>query len=206
MPATSQEELFEHLKDTLRFLSRSAELYDKGDKADAKNMALYARLLLHDTASSHSLLKQLNLKDQILFASVKEHIAKADSAKIVLFVGLTMGSNHLGQLEYYPSLGPAKCSLPIRDWLDGVIVINKANKFSRYDIIQGIANKDGGAHVDPQIPAAYHEFSRRGVGWENGIDSIPAETRPIFPAMRQIAHEILLSVTPYLQSNQTPSP
>jgi len=51
------------------WLADSAEAYDRGSESDAKRIAGVVRTLLHDSGSSHSLLKQLALKDELSFVA-----------------------------------------------------------------------------------------------------------------------------------------
>ncbi len=51
------------LETQLRNLLNSCMLYDRGESDEAKKIAVIIRTLLHDTNNSHSLLKQMELKD-----------------------------------------------------------------------------------------------------------------------------------------------
>lgn len=69
--------------------------------------------------------------------------------------------------------------------------------FTRGEIILVLANKEGGAHVDPKLDADYVNLSRfNSLGWktisskEDVITSIDMGN-PVFPSMRQISHEII---------------
>lgn len=56
------EDLHNHLREQLQFLHASANAFDYGFEGEAKRLATTIRVLVHDTRSSTSLLKQLNLK------------------------------------------------------------------------------------------------------------------------------------------------
>ena len=58
----TQAELETHLQERLHFLESSAGRFDAGDCAEAKELALSLRILLHDKGQSHSLLGSLNRK------------------------------------------------------------------------------------------------------------------------------------------------
>lgn len=58
----SKEDLELHLQQQIAFLERSASFYDKGNPDEAKRLATNIRVLVHDTKSSKSLLRQLSLK------------------------------------------------------------------------------------------------------------------------------------------------
>ena len=56
------------LAEQLQFLASSSRAFDQGDLAEAKRIALVIRVLVHDTAMSHSLLAQLGIKDSLAWA------------------------------------------------------------------------------------------------------------------------------------------
>ena len=69
--------------------------------------------------------------------------------------------------------------------------------FNRRELIQNVANTDGGAHVDPELDEGYMRFSRENsLGWVVGEDNIEEalKGRPELACMRQIAHEVLISL------------
>ena len=57
-----QGELSSHLKEQVQFIKNSCEAFDNGFDGEAKRLAVTARVLLHDTSKSTSLLQQLGLK------------------------------------------------------------------------------------------------------------------------------------------------
>ena len=68
----TQEELAKHLAEQIGFLQSSAKLYDLGNEAEAKRMAVGLRVLLHDTRTSSSLLGQIHLKKRMQFISTAQ--------------------------------------------------------------------------------------------------------------------------------------
>ena len=62
MVTQTEDELRTHLQEQVRFLKTSAESFDKGDRTEAKRLAVAVRILFHDTKHSLSLLGQLGLK------------------------------------------------------------------------------------------------------------------------------------------------
>ena len=66
MARQTPEDIRRHFAEQLQFLKTSAALYDRGDEAEAKPLAVPLRTLLHDSPRSRSLLSQLDLKG-ILF-------------------------------------------------------------------------------------------------------------------------------------------
>jgi hypothetical protein len=58
----TREDLVAHLREQYGFLAVSCELFDQGNEAEAKRIAVAIRTLVHDTPASHSLLEQLGYK------------------------------------------------------------------------------------------------------------------------------------------------
>lgn len=56
------------------FLDRSAALFDQGHEDEAIRLAQIMRVLLHDTAASHSLLGQLGVKETLSYLDTSEPI------------------------------------------------------------------------------------------------------------------------------------
>jgi len=189
----SPEDLVEHLRDQVVFLRVSGAAFDEGVEAEAKRLAVTIRVLVHDTGSSHSLLKQLGVKDQLRFVNTQP-----------------------GDPEGVPGLARAvwngdvwRWAAPLADWMRGkplafsawwetaVIVDRKTSVFDRRGLVLPLAHKEGGAHVDPDLDEAYAALSRlNSLGWHMRQDPTagPGEMQPArspVPAnVRQIAWEV----------------
>ena len=61
----TNEDLRNHLCEQVQFLAASAAAFDNGHEGEAKRLATTIRVLVHDTKSSRSLLRQLNMKHTI---------------------------------------------------------------------------------------------------------------------------------------------
>lgn len=71
---------------------------------------------------------------------------------------------------------------------------NKSNTFTRKDLVLVVANKEGGAHVDPYLDQAYADLSRfNSLGWKLFVygEEKDFNNTLILPSIRQIAHEVL---------------
>jgi hypothetical protein len=190
------DELKQHLKEQIMFLQSSALSYDDGFTGEAKRLAVTVRVLLHDTNGSKSLLKQLGMKEMPLLDTSTDF----DPKNRVSHSGLViMKSSPQGQL-FVP-----KCTLPPRpgveyphvcfdDWWEKLVVVDsQKNQFTRRDLVLFLANKVGGAHVDPKLDEAYVALTRQGsIGW-NSISK--GKSLPLIEtaSMRQIAYELLTS-------------
>jgi len=68
------------------------------------------------------------------------------------------------------------------------------NEFTRKDLILTVADKEGGAHVDPNLDKAYTNLSRfNSLGWKIHTEGERKDfsNTPVLPSIRQIAHEFL---------------
>lgn len=84
-------------------------------------------------------------------------------------------------------------------WNEWVIVDHNKSAFSRKDLILNLANKDGGAHVDPKLDQDYANLTRNNsVGWTgyDGIKEFPVTDIELY-SVRQIAYELLHSLQAY---------
>jgi hypothetical protein len=98
----SRAELKAHLEEQLTFLKSSGVLYDRGVEAEAKRLAVAARVLLHDTASSKSLLGQLDLKDCAKFYDSSSELPSPSSAWMTSYTALTATTLGGGPVRVIP--------------------------------------------------------------------------------------------------------
>lgn len=147
MSEEAAAELFDHLKDQMSFLEVSNRLYKEGKVAEAKRLATTIRVLVHDTASSRSLLSQMGLKETLRWVSS----GSVDPTNLIATFNLAL----------FDTSFQGFCPLPatfIQDvgslvdfktwWSEPVMKDVEGDQFSRRDIILTLSNKGGGAHVD----------------------------------------------------------
>jgi hypothetical protein len=82
------------------------------------------------------------------------------------------------------------------NWWERLIIYkdNKNNEFTRRDLVLAVANKEGGAHVNPKLDQAYADLSRfNSLGWKLFVHGEEKDfnNTPVLPSIRQIAHEVL---------------
>lgn len=195
----SPSDLERHLKEQLEFLERSADAFDDGFTGEAKRMAVCLRILLHDTGRSTSLLTQLGGKDVEFVDSAFED----DPNSLVSHAGLLGIAVGKGETRLMARLDGDDPSwfrtAQFTDWWDAPVMRDlKGRIYTRGDIVLAVANKDGGAHVDPKLDEAYAELSRaNALGIYGGTtDNIEPLSEPERVTIRQIAHEILKSLKP----------
>jgi hypothetical protein len=161
-PGRQRHELLELLDEQLDFLNASARQFDSGVLHEYKRIALVVRVLLHDTASSHSLLAQLGVKDTLLFEDTRRE-PQVPPGAIVLTAhdwpsGMVMVRTRLGDES------PARFApMPDKDpetpttqrafeswWRDPILELRSGETFCRWDFINGIANKEGVVGAAPR--------------------------------------------------------
>jgi hypothetical protein len=197
----NRESLLAHLDDQVCFIRTSCELFDAGRANEAKRIALAMRILVHDTATSRSLLGQLGLKERMQFVS---RCLLYRPQNILPFHGLLNIEFGPGaQVRYVPKLETeAPVMLGFAEWWN-MAVLKDADEtlYSRRELVLSVADSDGGAHVDAEIREAYARLIRENhVGWAVAINGRRTDwnANPILPSVRQIGHEILESVAAVL--------
>jgi hypothetical protein len=201
----TQEELEDQLREQIHFLEVSAENFDNGDISEAKRMSVSIRILMHDTykkdgtPNSQSLLNLLNLKNNIIFfdSSMEKDSVGPYSGLVLKSIG-PEGGSYVAPLDDFPPNFIFKRVLFKDYWEKDIFIDSKNNHFSRKELILATANKDGGAHIDPELDQGYVELTKQNsLGWFYGNDlkSGPLENAS-FAAVRQIAHEILKTLIP----------
>jgi len=222
-PLTAAQ-LQEHLRRQMRHLHNSARLFDEGDEDEAVRLGTTVRILAHHTRTSHSLLKQMGVRDTLAWVDTgtyRDEVLKRqrewieathgpDSGLIV--ASTTPGEVGLATVETLD--GVARYVAPLRTvrsvrstfsvwWEKPLIETSSGATFNRRELVLAMSNKDGGAHVDPSVPAAYDDFvvDDMGVMWtEEPGDWMRDETPPggwkrfagnvAAVSMRQIAFEV----------------
>lgn len=194
-------ELRQELIEQLALLRHACEAYDKGLEAIAKHIALSLRVLLHQHRQSRSLLDQLSLRSG-KFVDTAGPLNPSNLLAEFPLVAMRMdddGGTYL-PMVMAPGGGPrAPQSLAFVDWWNlPVMKDGSGHTFCRRDLIQHVTNTDGGAHVDAELEANYMRLSRENsLGWafSDGNIRTAFRGRPELACMRQIAHEVLLTIT-----------
>jgi hypothetical protein len=192
----SANELRRHLDEHLGFLRKSAELYDSGFVAEAKRLAVSIRVLVHDWKRSKSLLGQLGLKTSAFIDTALERPRDIVTSYAGL-VGMSLAS---GPSKYVPHLDSTEAkSVSFEEWWEAPVIIDfKQRKITRQRLILAVANKDGGAHVDPELDDIYADLSRT-----NSMSRMYSSEGSWYPiigvehaSVRQVAHEMLRAFDP----------
>ncbi|MDD3012523.1 MAG: hypothetical protein PHC34_02325 [Candidatus Gastranaerophilales bacterium] len=195
----NDDELRLQLKDQVQFLVNSSKSFDNGFEGAAKRLATTLRVLLHDKNKSISLLTQLNYKNLLFIDTASEY----DPDNLISTMGLVameVGSNGAKYVALLDDLPPAKANKKVSfdNWWNKIVFADKnKSTMSRKDLILNVADKDGGAHVDPTLEQAYANLTRfNSLDWNfhiNGEDK-KFDSDPAFASIRQIAHEVILTL------------
>lgn len=194
-------DLEKQLSEQIGFLITSCGLYDDGQHTEAKRLANTLRILFNETKKSRSLLGQLYLRDIQWIDTVDPY----DPDNLVSHFGLfsIQIDEPSGRIPWLIPKGTPKGKLVKSKfnkwWLDHVVIANNSVNqiyFSRKKLILEVANTHGGAHVDPELDKVYAILSR---GNALGITAVKSGKRypllsPELPCLRQIAHEVLLTL------------
>lgn len=195
----TQDELLAHLREQIAFMNKSAVSYDNGFEGEGKRLAVIIRVLVHDTSQSTSLLTMLGRKRQMLFYdSASEYDPRNLTASNCLTV-IRLSADGARYVAPLDDLSPARDKNKRRifdNWWKSLIIYkdNKNNTFTRSDLVLAVANKEGGAHIDPKLDKAYASLSRfNSLGWKQFVHGEEKDfnNTPILPSIRQIAHEAL---------------
>ena len=197
--------LREALLEQISYLKSSANIYDSGDKSEAKRLATTIRVLMHDTKRSKSLLNLLNMKHTKFLDTAMPRVKGDISAYTgLLYIELDSdGERYSPMLDDYPP----ECGIMMdfdRWWNQVVVIDDRKNELSRKDLVLIAANQDGGAHVDQTVDARYAKLS-----FPNALPWYDRNRRPFqnpeLPAIRQIAHEVLKTLEPGYSKKREPT-
>lgn len=218
----TRQDLIEQLIEQIDFLIDACNRFDEGDYKYAKQIASIIRVIIYDTKTSHSILKQLGEKETMLFCSTASFPKNA-----IFFISMVhpyrnyikdVQGNNRELNTFLPNLhyGNVKKWVTFNQWFNHNVLISKPNHFSRKDLLLFVTNKDGGAHVDPYIDEFYYNISK-------GLTSIAfkvdgefrngkfSNSNPYinvhFATIRQMAHELILSLRKHfgIRPNYNPS-
>lgn len=197
MNTSMTDELKNHIKEHVYFIRSSSNSFDTGFEGEAKRLAVSARVLLHDTAQSHSIMGQLGLLTIPFYSTAYRWEANN-----------LMPHHGLLQLKF--SSGPSGSSyhapfdnrpphllrwVSFNDWWSEIVFDDrKGHVLTRKQLILALANKEGGAHVDPNLSPAYEAIAKNhSLGWvvSSPDGNVPMPGRVELIGMRQVAHEIL---------------
>ncbi len=192
----------------LELLQALCEYYDRDEKEIlALPISTSIRVLVHDTRRSTSLLTHLGKKDAKYISTNTSSDRDPVHLGIVRRIHVGVKDGVGGEAKYWPLCDeryfekPQECNeLKFSEWWEKEVVFrSNEHSLTRKDIILSVANKDGGAHFDSEVEEKYDAFRHSwsggstlvGInsGIRRGYDNVPT-----FPAIRQIAYELLSTI------------
>ena len=198
-------------RDCLAYLQHLCEDYDKGNTFAVVLIAVVLRTLLKTKGSTISVLEQLGLhtmpfvdsslpQGSFSFWHLGDNVCNHTFLAQNVYGGLlskhvTNGEKGLN-LDYRPLLGANRnaSEKPFEEWYKATVFKNETFQLSREDCINKVADKDGGAHLDRNVPIEYAYF-REPTALQTIIDGQVAvfNQNPVYVSIRQIAWEVLES-------------
>lgn len=158
----------QQFEEQIGFLRSSSEAYDAGKEPEAKRLSVNLRVLVHDTGRSVSLLRHLNIKDELQFVDTAP--PPPPPGVIPIFNGglcqarKTFGEGSKTQIVPVLDMDPERNAMPrqcFADWWETpVLHDHEGNAFTRKEFVLAVADQDGGAHVDAQLEPAYEALTR----------------------------------------------
>jgi hypothetical protein len=201
----SRDDLAQHFRTQFAFLQRSAAAFDNGYEDEAVRLATTIRVLVHDTTRSTALLQLLKVKHTILYVETSPGIKPGNPfptpGLVAMEVDSETGVSYVARLGELP---PERIKeVPFAQWwLPPVTKDTTGHLFARKDYVLNMANKEGGAHVDPKLTPTWQQLTRdNSLGILSGSGGVSKPMGTPAPAcVRQIAWELETTVRAHLPS------
>ncbi len=195
--------LVAHLQRQLAFLKRSCAAYDQGYLDEAIRIAVVLRVLFHSTPKQTSLIEQMGAQEIELLSTCRQYRPPEQKPGQVtkdIFMGIApvqigpMGIRHYALLDAHE----VEIWMPFHLWWEQVVFVFPTirQKITRKIVATSAANKEG-AHVDPRLSEEYSALISSPnleyvIAGRRNVVSGPLKDAH-FPALRQIAYEVLNS-------------
>ena len=174
--------LIERLEEQRHLLQKSIkDMTEKGDLAEAVRVAIAIRILVHERGNSKPLLKYLHknyLELPILDRVPKKQEALPPGVQSVVVMEVPVGFQIKSEGTFLSADLPAEAYTPYplgHWWHRAALILPGLGGFSRKEVVLGLADKEGGAHVDPNISQRYEELMKNKslqVGIENQVSPL----------------------------------
>lgn len=162
--ADRKQFFLDKLKEQRHLLSKSVKDMTAGDLAEAIRVATVLRTLIHETGSSKPLLKYLSgnyLELPILDRAPPKQETSPDGVQGTVVLSIPIGFQIKPEGTFLnrelPADGYAPSSLG-KWWQRPSLILPGLGGFSRREIVLGLANKEGGVHVDSDISKRYQQL------------------------------------------------
>lgn len=183
----------EKLDQQIELLYKSCQDFDYGYEISALHIASSLRVLLHDTKKSVSLLTHLDIKNDLKYISSTVNYIPSN---MIAHFGLGIIQSSSSEGKYIPNINidfDTSKLVCFNDWWNEIVLSDLTTHITRRDIILGLADKEGGAHVDDKVDIIQRKMTKEnGLGWE--ANGVPFMTNTYFVSIRVIAQELLESL------------
>lgn len=184
----------EKLDQQVELLKKSCQDFDNGLEISALHSATSLRVLIHDTKNSISLFTHLNMKSSLKYIS---SVMNYTPANMVSHFGLGIIQSNSTEGKYTPNIDidfDTSKLLCFDDWWNEIVLSDLVTHVTRKDIVLGLADKEGGAHVDDKVDVIQRKMTKEnGLVWE--ANGVPIMTNTYFVSIRVIAQELLETLT-----------
>ncbi|MCQ2112306.1 MAG: hypothetical protein MJY95_03070 [Bacteroidaceae bacterium] len=199
----------------IKMLKQLCNMYDGGEYYAALWIAVVLRTLLKDSTHTNSIFKQLELKDMEFIDTsfpingcsgwnVGDGVHNLIVYSNNVFAGLLKKNINIScdkkiHLSFTNRGNSRLCNKKtFDDWYDASVFEVKGEsemKLSRKDVIETLAEKEGGAHFDNNTTQQYAYFQKGDCLKIIINDEIAIfENNPVFASVRQIAYEVLETI------------
>lgn len=168
--------LSEKLEEQRHLLGKSISDFASGDLAEGVRLAIAIRVLVHETGSSKPLLGQLTsnylqlpILDRKPATDSDEKLPPGTHKAVVMSVPISVHLSEKG-VFFNPKLEAENFAPSIlgRWWIRACLILPGLGAFSRKEIVLGLADKEGGAHVDVNLSPRYRQLMQSKqlqIGW-----------------------------------------
>ena len=137
------------LKDQYGLLKDAVVGFYTGNEAKANDVAVRIRILVHSTSESQPLL--FLVAANYLELSIYHKPASKD-AIFVMNQPMRLSGDGAAVFIRDDFTSPSYVMVPLSRWWTEEYLIMGAIRSSKKQIVVDVANKDGGAHIDPKVP------------------------------------------------------
>lgn len=178
------------LRDQYNRLRDAVDGFYAGREVQALNTAITLRVLLHETRSSDSLLSRLNERYWDLAI---RHKPPNPGAVFAVPVTLQIGGDGTSRVVKSDLNSPSYQLVPLRRWWNDNYQPLGSAWLSKKAIVLNVADKDGGAHVDPEVPNTHATLSEPPFyfGVDNGGQKLLMQPNLAYAITAQAGCEML---------------
>ena len=208
------ERFSQHLNTQIEFLERSCRAYDDGHEQEGIRIGACLRIMFYDFGNSKSLvLTHMGATSIKLLstASNRSHNAFLPSPMVYIRTNVDTSRSIILNVEARSQLEKSAPTifLPFADWWTSEdLTKEQTPPVTRKQLVLWAVNKDGGAHVDADLPEEYKSVID-GIShtYTTSIPGFPPASMPLeilhLAMLRQIGYKVLNSPDVQRLNSQT---